>query len=94
MPAFPHRPQLEAIIAQAMKDNAPELYRELRHSGSLAAAKGTRADVVEEAFEIGMSDRYRILEGNFDYIAVQALTSLRNRASEAAIEAAVEFGRS
>lgn len=95
MSEFPHRPQLERTIAQAMKENAPYLYWELCHSGRLAAAISVRADIAEEAFEIGMSDRYRILQCNSDYInTVQALTTLRNRASEAAIDAAVEFGPS
>lgn len=92
MAPLPHRPQLERMIAQAMKDLAPELYRELRKEGALVSAIRERADAAEEIYEIEMSGRYEILQKNDDFLAtVQALTALRSRASEAAIAMATEF---
>jgi len=93
MPALPCRPGLEQMITQAMKDRAPQLYRELNRSGALAGAVQQRANVAEEVYEIEMSGRYEILQHNDDYLrTVQALTHLRNRACAAAIEVAMEFG--
>ena len=93
MPGLPHRAKLESLIAQAMKDNAPTMYRDLLAQQKLRAVLRERAEQAEQSFDQAMSqERTKALSGPMGYQeSVSSLTQGRDRAARIAIAQAVEF---
>lgn len=81
------------MIEQAIKDQAPQMYRELKQSARLTAFVQERNDLMMDTFDTLVFELSKVPSGmNPTYLEqVQRLTSARNRAWEETMATWLEF---
>ena len=90
MPSFPTRPELVAMIAQAMKDRNPGMYEELWATGALALVLERRASQAEDSNREGLSNLLEASGPTHEEIVAAAYFA-RDLAVENAIVQATDF---
>jgi hypothetical protein len=90
---IPSEKALQAMILQAMQDQAPQLYRELQEAGELATFAEAKAQEMREVFIQEMSvKRMEIAKSPMGYVeSVQALTSAQNQIWSQVLQNYLEF---
>ena len=90
IPTLPSRCELVAIIAQAMREQAPDIYEELWATGALDRVLEWRASQAEDSYHDGLS---RVMEarGETHQEIVAASFAARDEAARQAVNQATDF---